>query len=406
MESRTPDQPIQSMPPIYTEKKQITPMLFILGFCYAFIPISALTYRIFTNEKFPRELIDPIWLLILVGTAVYTAITKPRLQKPSSILLTASILLTLYILTVIFSTLGTEPKTQRNIAAFELKLPLYTAIASLSLALTPNNPRLTIVKLGALLSTIITIDTIHQSIIYQTFSRPQGSGEVNYDALLISIALCVAVGNRKTIPLRYLACLSIGLLLSQSRTMLFSTILAISIYTNISTAKKTLILIAGMIVFGATFEARGLEISVESVDRYWMWVTGIEALSDPAVFLFGNKLGMPLLVDIPEPVYDLWMGQTQYLTIQGVYTYNLHAFWLRFAGNYGAPAAITLAAVILFISHRANNTDGKMASLAIILSGFTMGTFYLTNVATPVLICLAILNQNESTITNNWHRNP
>lgn len=365
--------------------------------CYAVFPACALIYRVFTDEKFPRQILDPFWILIFLALTIYsTAINRKRIESHTLKQLLSISALSFTLIILIFISLAYQRHIEMGVASFELKIPLYLAITALSTARPPHNHEKIWTRCGISLSAILLLDTAHQSIIYQSFSRAQGSGEVNYDALLIALSIGFTLkgdGRAKGINL---AILTIGLLLTQSRTMLIAIIAAISAFSGISVAKKVTIIVAGLICATIIFEARGLEMSIEAVDRYWMWITGIDVLSDPLTFLTGYPLGTPFKTEIPEPVYDLWMGQTQFLSIQGVYSYNLHAFWLRFATNYGAPITTIVIGYILFHSLKTQDIKSRIIGVLIILSGFTMGTFYLANVSIPALMALASANKKQS----------
>jgi hypothetical protein len=138
------------------------------------------------------------------------------------------------------------------------------------------------------------------------------------------------------------------------------------------------------------FMVRELEVSLEAIDRYWMWATGLEVLSNPTILLFGVAPGRPLDVNAPEALQDLWTQQTDTLSGLGTFPYNFHAFWLRLAITFGVPCALLVLVAALTSMARSRQPIYRYLIGLFVLSGFTMGSMYLSNVGVPLLLALAI----------------
>lgn len=356
-----------------------------LFLCYVAFPLGALIARGF-GSAYPRHWLDMAWLGLLIISALVTC-AKRTLTPPAKILLVIGTCLALVAGAKSLLSTGTSEFLP---IALEAKPIVFLIVSSFVIAASaPPSPR-TWLQLGKALSILLSCDALITSLNAQFPARPYGSGEVNYDAFLLALALGMATLGGNKPPARDLALIGVALVLTQSRTVLAGTVLSYAIASRSALTKKIFVIAGGAAVLTLFFLVRDLDSSVESLDRYWMWVAGVSALRAPLVFWFGTVLGSPIEVDIPDAVATLWDLQTASLRTPGVYPFNLHAFWLRAAVSYGLPVVLALLGWLMLLAVRRSTTRPlRFVATLSVVSGSTMGLFYLSNVSVPLLLALA-----------------
>src|SRR6266851_2564247 len=365
---------------------------FGLFLCYLAFPAGAMLCRA-AGIDYPREWIDAVWGVLLLVQSGLLLRGAGSLRGPSAAIVAIAI------------ALGTEAALKLTYAAvmgmridplalaLETKPLVYLLVAGMMMAFCARPTAGDWVFFGKALALLIVSDTCVLSIAERSFARPIGSGEVNYDAFLLALALGAAVADRREERRRFrrfdILLIGVALLLTQSRTGLFAGMVAYFICSHTAPYKKMIALAIGITGALLFFLLRGLQADVDSLDRYWMWVAGVSTLGTPSVFWFGSTPGRPIPSQIPEAVATLWEAQTERLTIPGVYPFNLHAFWLRVAVSYGAPVSVLILVFAIVFSLRARKTRSfRYVAMLAGISGFTMGLFYLSNVSIPLLLAL------------------
>lgn len=265
----------------------------------------------------------------------------------------------------------------------ELKPFFYLAVAGLAAAAAGLPGPRSFLRFSAVLAALIILELGLASLAAGEIVRPQGSGEINYDATLLLVGLCLGLPERA--PALKALTLA-GIAASMSRTTLLSaSLVALACWPGLSLARRLAVSLALLACVGLAFDLRGLSMDgLEELDRYWMWSTGLALLGEhPVQAMIGFPPGEPLPVETPDALWALWAEQAQAKEAPGVHAYNFHAFWLRFAltwGLAGVLAALALAAPLFRRGPRARGLG-----LAMLVQGLTMGLFYLGNVA-PVLL--------------------
>ncbi len=158
-----------------------------------------------------------------------------------------------------------------------------------------------------------------------------------------------------------------------------------------------------------SFETRSLPIAgIENIDRYWMWNSAIKLFTEqPWNMFFGFPIGKALPVQVPASLAWLWDKQAQDYSLSGVYPFNFHAFWLRLAISWGLIVSLVVFyCLIRMMIQNKYSVFLKSVILIIILQGFTMGLFYLSNVSLPLLLSIYLAvsetkgagNKNENNV--------
>jgi len=246
---------------------------------------------------------------------------------------------------------------------------------------------------GAWLGTTLMADFAIESSLAGQMVRIRGSGEINYDAALLVLSICFLIANKKLIQKKHIletVLIFLGLFASLSRTGLITAVLLLVIFGQLNFFIKVSIVSAAFFTVLESFWVRNLSFTLETIDRYWMWNTGITLfINHPIEFLFGFGV-QPLPVIIPPQLAYLWLNiQQAGWGLSGIYAYSFHAFWLRFITSWGIVTTIPLFYFLgsLLFKQRSPILL-RILSLLFIMEGFTMGVIYLSNVGIPLIIAI------------------
>lgn len=248
---------------------------------------------------------------------------------------------------------------------------------------------------GAILGIVIIVGLVVGSIERGYISRSVGSGEINYDAMLLLLAFVASIYSKERVRVIYLWLIFLGLLATMSRTMILSLLVIVFIFEKrISLFSKLLLMCVGMAVVMYSFYVRDLEFTLDSLDRYWMWYSAMQLLVnlDP-VILFGAFPAGGLPVIIPEPLEWLWGHQAEGWGVEGIFSFQYHAFWLRLFLTWGIVGCIIFTGLLIYF-YKIGDAIVRPVAIIIILAGFTMGVFYISNAA--IVIWLLVLSALKS----------
>jgi hypothetical protein len=268
----------------------------------------------------------------------------------------------------------------------ELKPLVYLGAALCWLAaFGPPRPR-HFVRWGALLAGALLLELAVRSLAAGAVVRPHGSGEVNYDACLLALSLCMALAGPRPRPGAALWLL-LGIAATLSRTALATGGALAFCFMPAHLGVRLLLALACLGGIWGSFAARGL--SLESLDRYWMWYSGLRLLAThPWRALTGFWPGLPLPAPVPPSLSGLWTSQSTAWGLSGVFPFHFHGFWLRLLLTWGALPLAALAAALPALLRRSRRLLRSLALLCLLM-GLTMGLFYLSNVAVPLYLALA-----------------
>lgn len=287
----------------------------------------------------------------------------------------------------------------------ELKMPFFVIFAGCWLKAFGSPGPKSFVTLGRALSIIILVDVVIESILSGHWVAPQISGEKNYDAALLVVSAVMALteyGHNPGQKSGRTLLLLTGILASSSRTALIA-LGAIFLLSAQRRSVKFFAIFLAVAFALISFIIRKLDFHLVDMDRYWMWTTFLQLISDhPGVLLSGYGVGVPLSVDIPPQLAWLWQHQEKGWGISGVFAYNFHAFWIRIVLTWGG---LGLALMAYFASKAVSKRVSfalRALSVVVLIEGMTMGLFYLSNVSVPLLlgIYIAVGMRREVTHTS------
>jgi hypothetical protein len=242
----------------------------------------------------------------------------------------------------------------------------------------------------------VMLEFFVESIMSGTVARPFGSGEINYDAALLCIGLFYNIARQHQLR-RFDYIVIIAITVTFSRTAVISLGVGLVILWLAGELKLRRVEIgvgvaAGMASLYSSFIVRGLSFDSEGVDRYWMVESFIDLIEQgPWELLFGYGPGAVLPAKIPDPVAWLWDQQAEGSEIYQVVAFNYHLLWLRMPISFGAVATSAIACGMIALGVLYKKVRGIVIFL--ILSGFTNGVFYLSNVGVIAIFCLLTLSE-------------
>lgn len=253
------------------------------------------------------------------------------------------------------------------------------------------------VRAGALLGALVAVEFALSLALTGEAARPQGSGEINYDACLLVVALCMGLGLSGRGRMETAAIMA-GLAASLSRTSLAAAAVVLVVYGGLGAGRAALAAAAAVALVAASFAVRGLAATgLEDLDRYWMFKSALELFAThPREALAGFAPGESLPASVPGWLGELWRDQSAGAGVVGVYAFHYHAMWLRLAVTWGLPAA---GALFCWLAARSLSGGARGAlAMAVILHGMTMGVAYLSNVAVVVMLAWVRVEQGESVL--------
>lgn len=356
-----------------------------LAVAYVAFPLAMSAARL-TGWTLPRNWIDGFWLLWGLG-CLLTLLARGRhglrFSHGGTLL---ALLLTLAAL-LRFGPIWLQEGPELVAWLMELKPFFYLAVTGLTLAAgglpTPRH----FLRAAAALAMLTMLDFGLSGLAAGGVVRPQGSGEINYDAALMLIGLCMGLTERAP---ALKALVLAGILASMSRTTLLATgLVVLACWPGLSFPRRIGLSMALLAGVGLAFSLRGLSMDgLHELDRYWMWSAGVDLLQDrPMQALAGFAPGRPLPVDVPAALWDLWRDQARETGAPGVHAYNFHSFWLRLALSWGLAAVFAALPACLALLRREPQARGL--GLLLLVQGLTMGLFYLSNVGPVLLLALA-----------------
>ncbi|MDY7001764.1 MAG: hypothetical protein SVS15_08290, partial [Thermodesulfobacteriota bacterium] len=289
-----------------------------------------------------RNWIDALWLVLLF-LALLLGLQRQKLALRKSLGLIFAMCMAVIALVAVFK-FG-APLMHSKITAvpylMELK-PLYYLAVSMAwfFAFGPPKPR-DFVRFGLWLAAFLILEFCLGRLVSDLPLRPYGSGEVNYDACLLLISLCMATtaeqSSRKT---KIWIFLGIAATLSRTATAAAAVVLLLS--PNTRAWKKILMVSACAGAFALSFTLREIPAQgLESLERYWMWLAGIDLVAkNPVQGLFGFTAGLPLPARTPDALFGLWLAQQRTWEISGIFPFHFHSFWLRAVLTWGLMSVV------------------------------------------------------------------
>jgi hypothetical protein len=358
---------------------------------YVAYPISEIWLQLIgvdiSSVAWSRLWIDMVWLIFsIIALAILLFRLPGRLQLRKEFRVLA-IIVPLCIVLAMVSLLskGIEPSP----FFMELKPFIYGVVALVWAKAFGLPTETSFVRAGSLLSGLIIGELLVRSVLTQGVVHPLGSGEINYDACLIVLSLCVSLSHKS--PRAQLLWLFLGVLATFSRTGAIAAVCVLFTSPRVERHYKLLACLPAALAIFLSFQSRGLEFDVSKIDRYLMWQTAITLFSDhPTGLPFGYAVGCRLPVDIPIGLRDLWASQADKIGTDGVFAFQFHAMWLRILISWGAVALCCILLVLISWMLQRRSLLARYVATATLAEGFSMGMFYLSNVGVPAFLAIGI----------------
>jgi len=367
-----------------------------LVLAYIAFPLVDMSTRAMGRETF-RSWIDIAWLLLSIMAIVHSLLrpNQPLLFPilPREVLIAAPIVFVLSVLPMLGKSFSSVTY------AMEMKPILYIVVAWLWVLVFGFPSKRAFVQAGLCLSALIAAEFVISSVVYQTWTRPIGSGEINYDACLIVLSLCVAMADEET-PRFYALLLFAGILATFSRTGVVVALLIVLVSRRVPRSAKLLAFGAAAVVSVFSFLIRGLELTVDRIDRYLMWTSALQLFTaSPSGLIWGYGVGtqLPLSSSVPRGLGDLWFSQTDKLGLSGVYAFEYHAMWLRMTITWGIIVTSLVLIAVIALIFQENSLLRRYLAFVVLLEGFSMGLIYLSNVGVPLWILILLASRDLRT---------
>ena len=356
-----------------------------LALCYVVFPASVQWCLLIGAEVY-RNWIDIAWVGLTV-TAVMLHPLPARRSIAGAFRVIVTVLIALVIGLATLSVLsGASPAVT---TAMELKPVAYGLVVLLLVGRLATPRARDFARYGAGLSCLLITEALLRSLLSGFVVRPVGSGEVNYDGALLCVSLVFATADRG-LSRRYTLIILAGIVARFSRTSLLAACLVLLLSPVISLRLRLLTCSVAIGAVLASFVIRDLEVgNLESLDRYWMWLTGLEYFSSHlANTAFSLTPGRQIDVEVPIFVAELWSDQQENLDLDGVYPFHFHAMWLRLAVSWGwLPIVFVMVTLFRrYVVDRRRALQSRPFFIVIAVLGLTMGLIYLGNVAVVVLL--------------------
>lgn len=354
--------------------------------CYVAFPLSNQLAEARGTHLPYRNWIDIAWIMMLLALIV---------QRPTSrraLLLSVSRAIAITVCgTGIFLALYGAASGQSLLltAAMEVKPLIYFLMVVLIVGRVAAPSPLDFCRYGAFLSGLLIAEALLRSAVSGTVERPIGSGEVNYDAALLCMSLVFAMADR-ALARRYGWLIWAGIIASLSRTSLLAACLVLLFSSVISLRLRMLMCALTVGAVLTSFAIRGLDVgNLDSLDRYWMWVAGLDYLTaHPLDSALHTVPGRMIDVDVPRFIVELWINQQDKLNLGGIYPFHFHAMWLRLAISWGWLPVLIGAAIFFrrYVNDPRRAPEARSFFVVCAVLGLTMGLLYLGNVAPVVLL--------------------
>ena len=356
---------------------------------YVAFPLGDMAQRAVGLVPF-RSWIDVAWLILCFVALCEVVLTMGRPLRFPHLPIAAWIALPIVLSLVLFS-FGRSPMVTYGM---ELK-PLIYVLTAWLWAITFGMPaKRAFVQAGLVLSALIAADLFVGSVAQRTLARPVGSGEVNYDACLIVLSLCAALGDPECVQKDILLLFG-GVLATFSRTGAMTALAVLLLSRRVPRMLKLGAVGASLTISIASFLIRDLQIDINKVDRYLMWASALDLFhSNPGGLVWGYGVGAALPAVSSAGLTDLWASQAEKLDVSGIYAFQYHALWLRLLISWGGVVTCIMLLALLAWVVQGKSALARLLAAVILLEGISMGVIYLSNVGVPVwLLVFAALEE-------------
>jgi len=361
-------------------------------YCFCVIPIFFIVNNLLALN-IPRLISDfGLVAFVLIKILIIFCGNKLKLKVSPILFLLIFISFSLGILRFIFPLIDAEPDWVMG--GMEFKPLVYIAISILMMVNVKGGINKTVVRSASVLAVIVTFDCIIRTLQSGTMQRAISTGEINYEALLLVIALCLLMSETR-INKKYFIVIFTGLLATMSRTGLITIIIVSFMSNKVPFRFKVFLAILAVIFIALSVSVRGLgDAGLDGIDRYWMWVVAINLFeSDPLSLLTAFNPYLPLPVSgIPNQLQWLFNYQMENKAMTGFYPFTFHSMWLRLFVTWGWAGFLSFFILIFILVNKKTKPLNKSLAIVVLLQGMTMGVIYIGYVC--VMLVTVFLSNN------------
>lgn len=364
--------------------------VFPLTLCYVAFPLSGIVTHSISSAFF-KAWIDVAWVFLALVCAALLPLGRGEFRRIRFFWNPIWLVLLICLARASVAVLTETKSLAFYPLAMELKPCLYLIFTFVWINRFGIPSTEDFIRFGTYLSTIITCEFLVTSVVTHSIARPAASGEINYDACLLLLPFALAI-NAKTKRRNHLLIIGLGLLCTFSRTAQATAVILALVSGGMNLMGKVSVASGALLGINASFSVRSLSTNVSGGDRVFMWNAAMELFKhDPLGFLLGYDLGAPLNVAVPRQLRGLWDQQARGVGVHGVFAFNFHSMWLRLIISWGLVTVLPMVAILLYWVFSKRSKLAMSVIIIIFVEGLTMGVFYLSNVAVPLLLFMLLV---------------
>ncbi len=132
-------------------------------------------------------------------------------------------------------------------------------------------------------------------------------------------------------------------------------------------------------------------LSRNDLPNYWIWFSMLELLANnPVLLLTGFPASIPLPLNVPASLWNIWHGQHYVWTDLGIYLFHVNPLWLHIITAWGLGGICIVATIATSIYRRFPSNMMAALLCAIGVSGFFSPLFYYP--ATAIVLFAAFIS--------------
>lgn len=127
---------------------------------------------------------------------------------------------------------------------------------------------------------------------------------------------------------------------------------------------------------------------------YWIWFSMLELLANnPVLLLTGFPASIPLPLNVPASLWNIWHGQHYVWTDMGIYLFHVSPLWLHLLTAWGLGGICIIATIATALYRRFPSNMMAALLCTISISGFFSPLFYYP--ATAIVLFAAFISAGQ-----------
>ncbi|WP_027720444.1 hypothetical protein [Maridesulfovibrio zosterae] len=339
--------------------------------------------------------------ILVTGLAVFGLLAEPFKNKRKQITpvwfnIGIPSLLIVWISYSFFTKL-THPLTETIPFLMEARPLLYLIVAALWVSIfTPPQPR-QIAFWSGWLALFICAEFLYHQFGENISIQPHFLGNYTLTGPILLMGLCATLHNTSENRFTRILILA-GIFCSLERDISFAAVTVMLLFGPKGILKK-LILVLLLLVFNyiSLIPQDMSLLSRTDLPNYWIWFSSLGLLANnPSLLLTGFPLSVPLPLNIPASLWNIWNEQHFVWSGLGIYLFHLTPFWLHILTTWGLGGICAIAATATILIRR--YPSDMLASLIsiVIITGFFSPIIYAP--ATGVVFFMVIISATQPEI--------